>query len=108
MSGLVPFTFLPDEEISRIAAAVADGKLDAETVASFKAGGHPYYLYSGHGDVRSDNCFLIGDAAGLICFPFVSTGVPGFDQDFEYAYYVKTMLGRIRQHYQRFAVRGTL
>ena len=36
-----------------------------------------------------------------------SGGMPGFDQDFEYAYYVKTMLGRIRQHYQRFAVRGT-
>ena len=44
---------------------VADGKLDAGTAASFKAGGHPYYLYSGHGDVRKDNCFLIGDAAGL-------------------------------------------
>jgi protein TonB len=29
-----------------------------------------------------------------------------FDQDFEYAYYVKTMLGRIHQHWQRTAVRG--
>ena len=37
-------------------------------------------------------------------------GTPGgsaFDQDFEYAYYVQQMLGRIHQHWQRVAVRGT-
>ncbi len=48
-----------------LADLVAEGKLDAETAGSFKAGGHPYYLYSGHGKVREGNCFLIGDAAGL-------------------------------------------
>ena len=47
-----------------------------------------------------------------------STGAPGlglggasggspFDQDFEYAYYVQQMLGRIHQHWQRTPVRGT-
>jgi TonB family protein len=30
-----------------------------------------------------------------------------FDQDFEYAYYVQQMLGRIHQHWQRTPVRGT-
>ncbi|MGH9335404.1 MAG: energy transducer TonB, partial [Vicinamibacteria bacterium] len=30
-----------------------------------------------------------------------------FDQDFEYAYYVRQMLAKIHQHWQRTAVRGT-
>ena len=35
-----------------------------------------------------------------------SGGSP-FDQDFEYAYYVQQMIGRIHQHWQRTPVRGT-
>ena len=34
-------------------------------------------------------------------------GGSAFDQDFEYAYYVQQMLGRIHQHWQRTPVRGT-
>ena len=34
-------------------------------------------------------------------------GSSAFDQDFEYAYYVQQMLGRIHQHWQRTPVRGT-
>jgi TonB family protein len=34
-------------------------------------------------------------------------GGSAFDQDFEYAYYVQQMLGRISQHWQRAPVRGT-
>jgi len=43
--------------------------------------------------------------------PGLGLGGPGgggaFDQDFEYAYYVQQMLGRIHQHWQRTPVRGT-
>jgi len=35
------------------------------------------------------------------------SGRSPFDQDFEYAYYVQQMLGRIHQHWQRTPVRGT-
>lgn len=34
-------------------------------------------------------------------------GGSAFDQDFEYAYYVQQLLGRIHQHWQRTPVRGT-
>ena len=36
-----------------------------------------------------------------------ASGGSAFDQDFEYAYYVQQMLGRIYQHWQRTPVRGT-
>ena len=44
---------------------VRRGLLDAATVGDLKATGHPYYLFSWDGEVKRDNCFLIGDAAGL-------------------------------------------
>jgi protein TonB len=36
-----------------------------------------------------------------------SGGGSAFDQDFEYAYYVRQMMAKIQQHWQRTAVRGT-
>lgn len=29
------------------------------------ASGHGYYLFSRQGEIKQDNCFLIGDSAGL-------------------------------------------
>ncbi len=56
-----------------------------------------------------------GESAKLRQTPAVAPGLglggagggSPFDQDFEYAYYVQQMLGRIHQHWQRTAVRGT-
>ena len=48
-----------------LADLVADGELDAATAADLQETGHPYFLYSYKGDVKRDNCFLIGDSAGL-------------------------------------------
>ena len=56
-----------------------------------------------------------GESAKLRQAPAVAPGLglggasggSPFDQDFEYAYYVQQMLGRIHQHWQRTAVRGT-
>jgi len=44
---------------------VRDQRIDAETADSLQETGHPYYLFSYKGDVKRDNCFLIGDSAGL-------------------------------------------
>jgi menaquinone-9 beta-reductase len=48
-----------------IADLVRWGVLDAATAATLQETGHPYYLFTRRGEVKRDNCFLIGDAAGL-------------------------------------------
>jgi flavin-dependent dehydrogenase len=40
-------------------------KLDTATAANLHETGHPYYLFTTRGEVKRDNCFLIGDSAGL-------------------------------------------
>ena len=44
---------------------VRENRLDAATAADLQETGHPYFLYTGAGEVKRDNCFLIGDSAGL-------------------------------------------
>ena len=39
--------------------------LDETTAQNLKKTGHPYYLFSYKGDIKRENCFLIGDSAGL-------------------------------------------
>jgi menaquinone-9 beta-reductase len=48
-----------------IADLVREKKLDAATAANLQETGHPYFLFTGGGEVKRDNCFLIGDSAGL-------------------------------------------
>jgi len=48
-----------------IADLVRDGRLDAAAAANLEETGHPYFLYTSAGEVKRDNCFLIGDSAGL-------------------------------------------
>lgn len=48
-----------------LADLVKQARLDEKTANELKSGGHPYYLYSYHGEIKRDNCYLIGDAAGL-------------------------------------------
>jgi menaquinone-9 beta-reductase len=44
---------------------VRENRLDASTAKTIRETGHPYFLFSGAGEVKHDNCFLIGDSAGL-------------------------------------------
>ncbi|MEQ9409529.1 MAG: NAD(P)/FAD-dependent oxidoreductase [Fuerstiella sp.] len=44
---------------------VREGRIDQQTVNSLQYSGHPYYLASFRGEVQKDNCYLVGDAAGL-------------------------------------------
>lgn len=39
--------------------------LDRTTADSVKVTGHPYYLHSHQGEFKKDNCYLVGDSAGL-------------------------------------------
>ncbi len=39
--------------------------IDNNTGDSLRKTGHPYFLNSFHGKVKTDNCFIVGDAAGL-------------------------------------------
>ena len=41
------------------------GLLDDKTAKELKVSGYSYYLYTKQGKVKQDNCFLIGDSAGL-------------------------------------------
>ena len=41
------------------------GLLDEQTAKEFKVSGYSYYIYTNQGEVKQDNCFLIGDSAGL-------------------------------------------
>lgn len=67
---------------------------------------------------KQDSGLRGADAASAESADLKSAGPPGlglggpsggsaFDQDFEYAYYVRQMLAKIHQHWQRTAVRGT-
>lgn len=39
--------------------------LDEKTSQALKPSGYGYYLFAKQGEVKRDNCFLIGDSAGL-------------------------------------------
>jgi flavin-dependent dehydrogenase len=41
------------------------GLLDQQTAQQLKVQGHAYYLFTKGGEVKKNNCFLIGDSAGL-------------------------------------------
>ncbi|MEX3010204.1 NAD(P)/FAD-dependent oxidoreductase [Hoeflea sp. TYP-13] len=48
-----------------LADLIREGRLDEATADNLKATGHPYFLYANDGAIKNDNCFLIGDSAGL-------------------------------------------
>ena len=41
------------------------GLLDATKATELNVSGYSYYLYANQGQIKQDNCFLIGDSAGL-------------------------------------------
>ncbi|MDC7789339.1 NAD(P)/FAD-dependent oxidoreductase [Rhodoplanes sp. TEM] len=66
---------------------VAEGRLDAATADGLQETGHPYYLFTRDGAVRSGNCLLIGDSAGLATMdlgegigPAVESGLMAADE----------------------------
>lgn len=76
--------------------------LDTETRHSLTASGHGYYLFSRQGEVKRDNCFLVGDSAGLATVdlgegigPAVESGVMVANEILGQGRYVKD---RVSQH----------
>jgi TonB family protein len=57
-------------------------------------------------DAASADSAKLKSASGTPGLGLGGSGGSAFDQDFEYAYYVQQMLGRISQHWQRIPVRG--
>jgi hypothetical protein len=54
-----------DAGIAFIDDLVREKLLDAATAEDLQEIGHPYFLFTRGGEVKRDNCFLIGDSAGL-------------------------------------------
>ncbi|PSN10863.1 hypothetical protein C7271_25365, partial [filamentous cyanobacterium CCP5] len=72
---------------------------DSQTRQSIKPASHGYYLYSPKGEVKADNCFLIGDSAGLASVdlaegiaPAVESGVMAASEILEQGQYVKAKM----------------
>lgn len=66
---------------------VREGRLDAATADGLQETGHPYYLFTRDGEVRTDRCLLIGDSAGLATMdlgegigPAVESGLMAADE----------------------------
>ncbi len=66
---------------------VKRGLLDDKTSKELKPSGHGYYLYSKQGDIKQNNCFLIGDSAGLASIdlgegirPAIESGILAADE----------------------------
>lgn len=58
-------TSIHDHFRTFIGDLVREKRLDAATAGTLQATGHPYFLFTRGGEVKRDNCFLIGDSAGL-------------------------------------------
>ncbi|MDJ0703398.1 MAG: NAD(P)/FAD-dependent oxidoreductase [Leptolyngbyaceae cyanobacterium MO_188.B28] len=48
-----------------LSSLVNYGLLDIPTSRALNPSGHGYYLFTHQGEIKKDNCFLIGDSAGL-------------------------------------------
>jgi flavin-dependent dehydrogenase len=73
--------------------------LDYKTRKALKPGGHGYYLFSKRGEIKQDNCFLIGDAAGLATKdlgegigPAIESGLMAADEILGGTTYVKSAI----------------
>jgi flavin-dependent dehydrogenase len=58
-------TSIHDHFRTFIGDLVREKLLDTTTAESLQATGHPYFLFTRSGEVKRDNCLLIGDSAGL-------------------------------------------
>jgi flavin-dependent dehydrogenase len=75
--------------------------LDDDTRQALKATGHGYYLFSPQEDVSKDNCFLIGDSAGLASLdlgegigPAVESGLMAADEILGTGQYKKSAVSK--------------
>jgi flavin-dependent dehydrogenase len=58
-------TSIHDHFRTFIGDLVREKRLDTVTADNLQATGHPYFLFTRSGEIKRDNCFLIGDSAGL-------------------------------------------
>ncbi len=77
------------------------GLLDNKTATELKVSGYSYYLYAKQGEVKQDNCFLIGDSAGLASVdlgegirPAIESGLLAADEILGKSQYSKKAISR--------------
>ncbi len=75
--------------------------LDQATADKLKVTGHPYFLHSFEGEFKQDNCFLIGDSAGLASMdmgegigPAIESGLMAAGEILAEDVYTKTKISR--------------
>jgi flavin-dependent dehydrogenase len=80
---------------------VKRGLIDDKTAKELKVFGYSYYLYTKQGEVKQDNCFLIGDSAGLASIdlaegirPSIESGLLAADEILGKSQYTKTAIDR--------------
>jgi flavin-dependent dehydrogenase len=75
--------------------------LDDKTATELTPSGYCYYLYTKQGEVKQDNCFLIGDSAGLASVdlgegisPSIESGLLAADEILGKSQYTKTAIDK--------------
>jgi flavin-dependent dehydrogenase len=78
------------------------GLLDEQTAQQLKTQGYAYYLFSNGGEVKKNNCFLIGDSAGLATIdlgegisPSIESGLLAAEEILGQSQYSKTAISSI-------------
>jgi flavin-dependent dehydrogenase len=81
---------------------VKRGLLDPQTAQQLKPGGYAYYLFTKEENVKKNNCFLIGDSAGLATIdlgegisPSIKSGLLVADEIMGTSQYNKTAISSI-------------
>ena len=75
--------------------------LDDKIAKELKVSGYSYYLYSKQGEIKQDNCFLIGDSAGLASVdlgegisPSIESGLLAADEILGNSQYTKKAISK--------------
>ncbi|BAU63781.1 geranylgeranyl reductase family protein [Stanieria sp. NIES-3757] len=75
--------------------------LDEKTSQELKPAGHGFYIFTNQGEVKKDNCFLIGDSAGLATIDLaegirasVESGLLAADEILGNSQYTKTKIDK--------------
>jgi flavin-dependent dehydrogenase len=78
------------------------GLLDRQTAQELKTQGYAYYLFNQEGEVKKNNCFLIGDSAGLATIdlgegisPSIESGLLAAEEILGQSQYSKTAISNI-------------
>ncbi|MBF0278587.1 MAG: NAD(P)/FAD-dependent oxidoreductase [SAR324 cluster bacterium] len=82
--------------------------LDASVKEQIKDKGHPYYLFSYEGEFKKDQCFLIGDSAGLASIDLGEGIGPSIESGMLAAEEISGLGVYLKENTSRFSLGGIL